>query len=188
MTPEQVIDHLKEGNANYASGRPCQLCADADLLKKLRNTQNPYAVIVSCSDSRVPIELVFNAGPGELFVIRTAGNIVCDIELGSLEYAIEQLKTPVIVVVGHQGCGAIHAAVHGKEFPPELEAIVNEVRCCCTPELMKGDISEIENRHIIRTLSKIAANESVSKAVSQGTLHLYAAKYSLETGIVSFFN
>lgn len=190
MTSENALKRLKKGNKNYASGKPFILSVDANLRKKLfKNKHRPYAIIVSCSDSRVPIEIVFNAGPGELFVIRTAGNVVGNLELGSLEYAVEELEASLIVVVGHQGCGAVHAAAAGKGFSPALEAILKEIRCSCRKqELDKCCIDEIEDKNILHTIEKIAADERISKAISAGKVKLQAAKYSMETGIVNFFN
>ncbi|MCL2265500.1 MAG: carbonic anhydrase [Treponema sp.] len=132
--------------------------------------------------------MIFNAGPGELFIVRTAGNVVGTYEIGSLEYAVNALYAPLVVVLGHQQCGAVKAAVSGKDYSPNLNAVLNEIRCCCELEFLKGDISEIEDKNIRYTLSKIAANENISKAVSQGAVRLLAAKYSLETGIVNFFD
>ncbi|MDR0464562.1 MAG: carbonic anhydrase [Treponema sp.] len=110
------------------------------------------------------------------------------IGLGSLEYAVEALKTPLIVVMGHQQCGAVKAAIHGGSFSPCMRAVIDEI-CKCSPnDICNCDQEEIENKNILYTLSKIAANTVISKAVEEGRVGLAAAKYSLETGVVSFFN
>jgi carbonic anhydrase len=187
MTSDEAIKRLIDGNARYAAGTPSQLGVSAELRTSLCAGQSPYAAVVGCSDSRVPVELIFDAGPGELFVVRTAGNVVGAFEMGSLEFAVEGLKTPVVVILGHQQCGAVKAAINGGEFSPNLQAIVNEI-CECTPDISGGDLERIEDKNILYTLSKIAANPCIEKAVSQGSVRLMAAKYSLETGIVSFLN
>jgi carbonic anhydrase len=160
----------------------------AELRTKLfEKGQFPYAAIVGCSDSRVPMELIFDAGPGELFVVRTAGNVVGAFDMGSLEFAVDGLKTQLIAVVGHQLCGAVKAAIDGGDFSPGLEAIIQEIRHCA-PDIAGGDLDDIENKNIKYTLSKIAANPVISKAVSEGRVCLAAGKYMLDTGLVSFFD
>jgi len=188
ITSEQALNRLKEGNARFAAGTPWQAGVSSELRSHLyEKGQAPYAAIVGCSDSRVPMELIFDAGPGELFIIRTAGNVVGDFEIGSLEFAAGTLKTPLIVVVGHQQCGAVKAAIDGGEFPQSLEAVIQEIRCCA-PDVSCCDENTIENKNILHTLSKIAANQFISNEVSKGNVYLAAAKYSLETGIVSFLD
>jgi len=187
MTSEEALKRLIEGNARYAAGTPWQLGVSAELRTVLYTKgQTPFAAIVGCSDSRVPMELIFDAGPGELFVVRTAGNVVGALEIGSLEFAVGSLKTPLVVVVGHQQCGAVKAAIEGGGFSPSLQAVIHEISLCA-PDLCGCDQSIIEDENIRHTLSKIAANEYISNAVAQGHVRLAAAKYSLETGIVTFF-
>jgi carbonic anhydrase len=186
MTSDQSIKRLEDGNKRYAAGTARSGVTD-ELRASLVKSQSPYAVIIGCSDSRVPVELIFDSDPGELFVIRTAGNVVGPLEIGSLEYAMLHLRSPLVVVLGHQHCGAVRAAVDGGSYTPALQAIVQEITPC-VPREKAGNVYEIcENENIKRTLAKIAADPIVSKAVSEGTLRLAAAKYSLETGLVSFF-
>ena len=152
-----------------------------------KNGQKPYAAIVGCSDSRVPVEIVFDCGMGELFVIRTAGNVVGSFELGSLEFAVSVLKVPLIVVLGHDYCGAVKEAANGAKVPEEIEMILKEIRDGL--EIAEGkSYADYEDENIMHTLSKIAADPIMSKFIAQGELRLAAAKYSLETGIVSYFN
>ena len=189
MEKDEAYQRLIEGNARYAAGKPRQAAVTAALRNDLyTNGQFPYAAIVACSDSRVPVELIFDAGPGELFVIRTAGNIVGLFEMGSLEFAVGQLKTLLVVVLGHDKCGAVRAAVDGGDFSPAIEAIMKEIRSGIK-SVACGDSYEIyEDENIQYTLSKIAANPCISKASSDNLVRLVAAKYSLETGTVTFFN
>jgi len=188
MTYQETLARLKEGNERYMAGTPSHSVATPELRTDLyKKGQHPYAVVIGCSDSRAPSELIFDAGPGELFVIRTAGNVVGTMEMGSLEYAVLHLKTPLVVVLGHQHCGAVKAAVDGGSHTPAIQALLEEI-IPCVPKAPAADPYEVcENENIRRTVAKIAANPSIAKAVSEGALHLCAAKYSLETGKVAFF-
>ena len=110
--PFEALEKLKKGNQDYISALTNPASIELDLRKNLAtNGQQPYAVILTCSDSRVAPEHIFSAGLGELFVIRTAGNVVGDFELGSIEYGVEHLGAPIIVVMGHNHCGAVEAAL-----------------------------------------------------------------------------
>ena len=114
-TAINALDKLLSGNSAYVSGN-INPNVDANLREDLvTNGQHPYAVVITCSDSRVPPELIFNAGLGEVFVIRTAGNVVSDFEIGSVEYGVEHLGSPLVIVLGHTNCGAVTAAVEGGE-------------------------------------------------------------------------
>jgi len=188
MTSEQALKRLAEGNARHVANKPLQTSITADLrLDLFKNGQKPYAAIVSCSDSRAPAELIFDAGPGELFIIRTAGNVVGALELGSLELAVSLFKAPLILVMGHNDCGAVRAAVNGGEFTESIEAILKEIRSGI--EIVQGKSYEVyEEENIRHTLSRIAANPTVSKAVSDGSVRLVAASFSLETGAVTFLD
>ena len=188
MTSDEAFKKLIDGNARYAEGTPVQRLYSEARTKLFEKGQNPYAAIVGCSDSRAPMELIFDAGLGDLFIIRTAGNVISNIGLGSLEYAVEALKTPLIVVMGHQQCGAVRAAINGGTFSPCMRAVIDEICKCSPDDICSCDQEEIENKNILYTLSKIAGNTVISKAVEEGRVRLAAAKYSLETGIVKFFD
>src|SRR6478736_4693898 len=103
------LQKLEEGNKRFASGKPIHPDETLERLRELKKGQHPFATIISCSDSRVPAELVFDQGLGDIFSIRTAGNVMGDYELGSIEYAVEHLDCKLIVVMGHENCGAIQA-------------------------------------------------------------------------------
>ena len=110
------LDKLKVGNERFVSGHPVHPDETLDRIRELKKGQNPFVVVISCSDSRLPPELIFDQGLGDVFSIRTAGNVIGDYELGSIEYAIEHLHCKLIVVLGHENCGAIQAyATSGNE-------------------------------------------------------------------------
>ncbi len=131
MTTQIAIARLKSGNRRFADGKPRHFRANRAWRESLVSGQNPFAVILGCADSRVPIELVFDQGFGDLFVIRNAGNVVMEDVLGSIEYAVLHLHTKLVVVMGHDGCGAVTAALKSREErakePPELQQVLNRI-------------------------------------------------------------
>jgi carbonic anhydrase len=122
-TPSQALSLLLEGNKHFVKGEMTHLHYLDEAKDKLLEKQTPIAAIVGCADSRVPPELIFDLGLGELFVVRVAGNVIGPIEMDSIEYAVDKLKVPLVMVIGHQNCGAIQATLKGRENVPELETI-----------------------------------------------------------------
>jgi carbonic anhydrase len=120
LTP---LNRLKEGNKRFMSGKPVHPDETLDRIRELNKGQHPFAIVVSCSDSRVPPELIFDQGLGSIFSVRTAGNVIGDYELGSIEYAVEHLECKLIVVLGHEDCGAIKAFVETDGHYPHLDHI-----------------------------------------------------------------
>ncbi|NDP27092.1 MAG: carbonic anhydrase [Flavobacterium sp.] len=117
------VQKLEEGNKRFTAGKPVHPDETLARLRELKKGQHPFAIVVSCSDSRVPAELVFDQGLGDIFSIRTAGNVMGDYELGSIEYAVEHLDCKLIVVMGHKDCGAIKAFINSKGHYEQLDHI-----------------------------------------------------------------
>ena len=166
---------LIRGNINYASK------IDGELLKKLSEEgQRPQAIVVSCSDSRVPVEVIFDAlEPGELFVIRAAGNVVYGpVVVGSIEFAIRQLKTPNVVLLGHTGCGAVQASIEATSKSDMEAQLCSQIRCN-SKDLNKAVIENLE--HQFKNILEI---ECVQKGIAAGSLRAYAMIYYLHTGKV----
>ena len=158
----------------------------AERRESLKNGQNPYAVIVSCSDSRVTPTTVFNAGLGELFDIRLAGNVVDDDALGSIEYAVEHLNTPLIVVMGHQSCGAVTATynevVKGEKVSGNMESFVKKI----TPSVNKnGTIDDAIHTNIDMVVKEISEDKGIKTLIDQGKVKVVGAYYDLN-GNVTF--
>src|SRR3954447_12993305 len=128
MPSDQALAKLIEGNRRYAQNKEQHPDETMARRKELENEQHPFAVILSCADSRVPPELIFDQGLGDLFVIRVAGNIADGAVLGSIEYAVEHLGTKLILVLGHENCGAVSAAVAGENASGHLSAFVSAIR------------------------------------------------------------
>src|SRR5947208_15471281 len=123
------MNRLQSGNGRFVSGHPVHPDQTLDRIRDLKKSQNPFAVIVSCSDSRLPPELIFDQGLGDVFSIRTAGNVIGDFELGSIEYAVEHLHCKLIVVLGHENCGAIqaYAAAGEEKHEDHIQSLVDYI-------------------------------------------------------------
>src|SRR6516225_4741030 len=187
VAPDQALSRLLNGNKRFVSGKSEQPHGTALIERRhtLEKDQKPLAVVVSCSDSRVPPELVFDVTLGDIFVVRTAGEVVDEVVLGSIEYAIEHLGTHLIVVLGHQRCGAVSAAVSGAtdtgDIPDVLKAILPAV------EETKGQAGDpIDNavRANARDIAKRLQSSSsiIAPRVQSGEVKIVAAYYSLDTG------
>src|ERR1700732_1537107 len=127
-TPAAALDRRKEGNARFAADRPAAKDQGSKRRAELARGQRPFAVIITCSDSRVPPEAIFDQGLGDLFVIRLAGNVVDTAAVGSVEYAVGQLHVPLVVVLGHEEWGAVQAAPDGKPLPGDLGRLIAMVQ------------------------------------------------------------
>ena len=183
---DEALQILKEGNARFATDKSVLRNINAERRESLKNGQNPYAVIVSCSDSRVTPTTVFNAGLGELFDIRLAGNVVDDDELGSIEYAVEHLNTPLIVVMGHQSCGAVTATynevVKGEKVSGNMESFVKKI----TPSVNKnGTIDDAIHTNIDMVVKEISEDKGIKTLIDQGKVKVVGAYYDLN-GNVTF--
>jgi carbonic anhydrase len=124
ITGDQALQKLTEGNARFISCNVTHPGQSKERLQELVSGQHPFAVVVGCSDSRVPPEIIFDQGLGDIFVVRTAGKVLDNAVLGSIEYAVEHLSVPLVVVLGHDSCGAVKAAVEGGTVPDHLDRLV----------------------------------------------------------------
>ncbi len=192
-TPAQAIAALKAGNARYVAGKMAFPNSDAKRREQTLNSQKPYAVVVACSDSRVPVELLFDQGIGDLFVIRTAGNSVADdVVMGSIDYAVDHLGTPLVVVLGHQNCGGVTSTIaqssgeehhhHGKIG--ELLAVIRQ-----DVEPYVGHPEQLDEAIHVNAEAQVKRIKSVgyiAEKVKKGELQILSAYYSLDNGAVSF--
>ncbi len=185
---DQIWNQLVAGNRRFATGKgaPHDLQAQRQSLTK---TQHPQVAVLSCSDSRVPPELIFDAGLGDLFVVRSAGEDDDAILIGSLEYAVEHLGSTVIVVMGHQGCGAVTAACSGgKSESDNLEAVVSPIAPSCTKmDRTKPENLDLAVRDHVHRVSQdiLARSELLRKAAEERKIAIIEAYYSLDTGEVT---
>lgn len=193
-TAEEALARLKEGNARFVGGRGRFPSLQKDILSDLAQGQQPYATILGCSDSRVPPEVVFDAHLGELFVVRVAGNVLGNAIFGTLQYAGAHLRTPLFVVMGHEGCGAVQAAIaskfQGAEHKSRIELLVDNILPALDgldgsqpPDALLHCAVEANVRHTIRTL--LDTPEAKASQATSG-MQLVGAIYELETGRVRF--
>jgi len=193
LTADQAWDSLMEGNSRFVAGKP-QAHALVTLRRKLASGQSPKAIILSCSDSRVGPELVFDQSLGDVFVVRTAGNVADAVALGSIEYAVDHLHSPLLVVLGHQKCGAVDAACSGEKMPSQnLNAIVEKINPAVAQAktYAKADdlVESAVKENVHQSAKDVSANsEIIRSAVRSGKLKVIEAEYELDTGKVVRLN
>jgi carbonic anhydrase len=189
MTALEAKKKLAEGNINYVSGaHSAKELGESRRLDLFQNGQHPFALIVCCSDSRVPPELLFDAGLGELFVVRTAGNILDEIGMGSVEYGAEHLHIPLIVVLGHECCGAVKATVDGGEIHGCIKSITDKIGVSLKKVGQADNLYEAcEDENIRATVDEIRKNHVVSELLKEGKVEVTGAKYGIKSGVVTFF-
>ncbi len=196
LSPAAALALLREGNQDFLGGGVTTVLTDAQRRLELAKGQNPFAAYVTCSDSRVPPELLFGRGLGELFIIRNAGNTVDTVALGSIEYAVAVLNVPLVVVMGHESCGAVKAATEvvtdNATFPgsigPMIEPIIPAVLQARGQE---GDFLENSVRSNVRRVVKFlreASGPLLSDPQASGKLRVVGAYYDLDQGAVDFFD
>ena len=203
VTARDALAKLREGNARFAAdARGTGTLVTAARLAKLTAAQEPFAIVLGCSDSRVPVELVFNQGPGDLFVIRVAGNIVAPSLIGSVEFAAARFGTRLVVVLGHSSCGAIQATIEELHRPtvnqsPNLKAIVDRIRPGVERLVQEARTDDGTGavEHAAMTANVRASVEQlrhgsaiIENLIAGHGLVVTGAWYSLETGKVEFLD
>jgi carbonic anhydrase len=192
VAPADAISKLKEGNGRYTSGSLQHPGQTAERRTELANTQHPFAAIVSCSDSRVPPEIVFDQGLGDLFVVRVAGNVINNEGLGSLEYTVDHLGTRLILVLGHQSCGAVDAAkktiaAKGKA-PGHIQSLVTAIKPA-VEATAKDDLETTIKANVKNVVQALRSSTPILKAeVDSGKIQVIGGYYSLDTGAVTFLD
>jgi carbonic anhydrase len=192
-TADEALARLIAGNDRFIEGEARFPTVQKDILAALAKEQHPYATVLGCSDSRVPPELIFDAGFGELFVIRVAGNVVSPEVMGTLQYAGVHLRTPLFVVLGHEGCGAVNAALATKILASEPDHIsrllddilpgLRDLPLASNPQQQMRMAVEANVRWSMRQI--LDTPEAKARAV-EGTMKLVGGIYELETGRVRF--
>ena len=195
-TAAQALARLKAGNARFVRGTARFPTVQKEVLAALAKGQRPYATILGCSDSRVPPELVFDAGFGELFIVRVAGNVLGPSIVGTLQYAGVHLHTPLFVVLGHEGCGAVEAALatkfHGARQRSRIARLLRNITPALRgldpalpPDVLMHRAVEANVRHTIRTI--LASPEGQAR-VREGVIRVVGAVYELTSGRVRFLH
>ena len=202
ISAQEALDRLREGNRRFTSGLLSRATFTSQTRRnELAEGQEPFAIILGCSDSRVPAEIVFDQGLGDLFVIRVAGNIVASSQVGSVEFAAARFGTRLVVVLGHSRCGAVLATLEELQQPTDkqsrnLRSIVDRVR----PSVESLLATELRHdpgalvRHAVRANIRVSANhlrhgsEILEQLIRKEGLVVVGAEYSLETGLIDFFD
>lgn len=190
-TPASALTELKAGNERFASHHVTHPHQAAARRTELASGQQPHAVILACADSRVAPEIVFDKGLGDLFTVRVAGNIAGDPEIASIEYAVEHLHVPLIVVMGHQSCGAVGAAIEGGEAPGHLPALIDAIKPSVEKaRAMKGELSDNAIRvNVEAVVAQLEASHPIlAEHVADGSLKIVGGVYSLKTGRVAWLS
>lgn len=191
-TPQQAWQALIEGNQRFVGGSPAHPRQDIDHLAGQVEKQKPFAALFGCSDSRLSAEIIFDVGLGDLFVVRNAGQVIAETILGSLEYAVEVLGVPLILVLGHDECGAIRATMDANEGTLKSEgAFIHNLVERITPTLLAAksqgfhEIDEITDLHVRDTIQELTARSSlIQKRIESGKLAVVGANYVLNLGEV----
>jgi carbonic anhydrase len=192
VAPADAVSKLKEGNGRYTSGNLQHPGQTTERRAELTKDQHPFAVILSCSDSRVPPEIVFDQGLGDLFVVRVAGNVIDDHGLGSIEYAVDHLGARLIVVLGHQSCGAVKAAketiaAKGKA-PGHIQSLVTAIKPV-VEATAKDDLDTTVKANVKHVVQALRSSTPILKAkVDSGEVQVIGGYYSLDTGAVSLLD
>jgi carbonic anhydrase len=202
LSAQEALARLREGNRRFVSdAQSLETQASQARRRELAYSQEPFAIVLGCSDSRVPAEIVFDQGLGDLFVIRVAGNIVASSQVGSVEFAAARFDTRLVVVLGHSGCGAIQATIETLQQPTanqsgSLRSIVDRVR----PSVEALMATELRHdtaalmREAVRANIRASVNhlrngsEILERLIQRDGLLVVGAEYSLDTGVVCFFD
>lgn len=202
ISAREALDRLQQGNHRFVTDAPSRDISSSQMRRNaLVADQQPFAVILGCSDSRVPVEIVFDQGLGDLFVIRVAGNVVAPSQIGSVEFAAERFGTRLVVVMGHSRCGAVLATLEELQRPTEnqsrnLHSIVDRVRPA-VQGLLATDLRHDPHaliQHAVRANIRASAShlrhgsDVIEELIDTDGLLVVGAEYSLETGVVDFFD
>jgi carbonic anhydrase len=193
-TPASALERLKAGNARFVQDAALPLPIDAEKRLAQLKGQSPFAIVLSCADSRVPPEVIFNVGLGELFVVRTAGEVTDKAVLASIEYGAEHLKAPLLVVMGHETCGAVKAAIESKpgtpSLGPNLDTLIGSIRPAFGRMSTPADLGHLRDAilaNVEQVVNEILVKSAIVKHLaSAGELHVVGAYYEFSTGRVRF--
>jgi carbonic anhydrase len=193
-TPAQAWREMARGNERFVAGTPSHPRQDVERREQLVQRQAPHAALFGCSDSRLSAEIIFDKGLGDLFVVRNAGQIISDSVLGSLEYAVAVLNVPLIVVLGHDECGAVRAAIESQRpdsvpLPPHIFGLIQKIIPAVQrvqagrPPGAEPDSNEVGREHLRDTVAELLeSSELISDAIAAGTLAIVGANYRLLEG------
>ena len=187
MTPDQALQALIKGNQRFVSGKRSNPHQDRTRLTAVAKSQNPFAAILSCADSRVPSEIVFDQGFGDLFVCRVAGNIATPEEIGSLEFGTLVLGAKVIMVMGHERCGAVDATIKGAQVPGQIATLIDAIKPALKDSgSQTGDPLEAAIKaNVLYQIKQLKTSPVISELIEKKKLTVVGGYYDLDTGAVT---
>lgn len=195
ITASTPLERLLDGNKHFVAGAAVHPDESIQRIHDLKKGQTPFAIVVCCSDSRVPPELIFDQGLGDLFVVRTAGNVIGDYELGSIEYAVEHLNCKQIIVLGHENCGAVKAylndtpELHESHIGKIVDYLSAEAEEKQLPEAEKKNIGLAVRANILHAVHFLKnADPVLLPLVQENKIQIAGAVYSLDNGAISLLN
>ncbi len=187
MTIDDVLTRLHEGNERFVADKPEHKLENQPRRDELVGGQHPYAIVLSCADSRVVPELAFDTGLGEIFTVRVAGNVANTSSMASIEYAVAHLGTPVIVVLGHQSCGAVTAAMGGGDNGYNLNHLLSHITPAIAAAGQDAEVNDVVKKNAQLTAEELKNRSAIiGSAVEKGDLKIVPAYYNLDTGKVEF--
>jgi carbonic anhydrase len=191
VTPDSVLAELKTGNAHHVRHQYQHPHETLARQRELVTGQHPHAEILSCADSRVPPEIIFDQGLGDVFVVRVAGNVATDTEIGSLEYGAVHLHIPLLVVLGHESCGAVTAAVQGGNAEGHIAALLSLIKPAVdkSRSLPGNPVANAVRSNVQMVVQQLRSSTPVlSELIAHGKLKIVGGVYSLETGEVTWLS
>jgi carbonic anhydrase len=186
LTPDTAIEQLMQGNKRFANQKTKQPNRGSFRLREVAKGQNPFAAILGCADSRVPAEIVFDQGLGDLFVVRVAGNVATPEEIGSLEFGTLVLGSKAILVLGHSSCGAVKATIEGKPVPGKIGSILEQIKPALSAKNQPGDtLKNVTLANIKAQIAVLKTSPVIADLIKTGKLKIIGGFYDLDTGIVT---
>jgi carbonic anhydrase len=190
LTPDQALRQLVEGNGRFVNHTTQNPHQDPARLTELTEKQKPFATILGCSDSRVPLEIIFDQGLGDVFVIRVAGNIVTPVEMASIEYGTSVLGTKVLMVLGHANCGAVNATLKGSNLLGQMSSLVEAIQPAIarSQHQLGNALENAAKANVFLQMERLLASSLVVRLIHEGQLKLVGGYYNLESGQVSILS
>jgi len=192
ITPDQALEKLMSGNKRFVDRKTIDPNQDTARLTEVAQGQKPFAAIMCCSDSRVPPEIVFDQGLGDLFIVRDAGEVVTPEQIGSLEFGTLVLGAKILLVLGHEDCGAVKAAMVGDKVPGQIGAILAQIEPAVVDykgqQEDKEAVKKATEANVLLQLNKLKKSPVLSELINSGSLKIVGAYYDLNKGEVSLIN
>jgi carbonic anhydrase len=187
LTPDAALKQLMDGNKRFVDRKRQSPNQDLVRLTEVAKSQKPFAAILGCADSRFPPEIIFDRGFGDLFVCRVAGNVATPEEIGSLEYGTLVLGAKLLIVIGHERCGAVDASIKGKEVPGQIGSLLNSIKPAVESSKDKnGDhLDNAIKANVMLQASRLKASPVISKLIAENKLKVVGGYYDLDTGVVN---